>query len=194
MSFNLQYRRICSTENPIPLHDRRVTMWCATQLILLGTLFFEEIHGFSNCHRGTPICYRIPSSLAWLLNTCWKVWLFMYNGAPPHIVNAHVKDLLNTFFGDRHVLSRDLHHAWPQFVWLLFVGLSEVQCLLQAINLVMDDKRKHLTAISLHSFKYAVQYRSQHCLSNTCIVDEWRPTFWTFIVMNMVFAEIQMFC
>ncbi|GFW52636.1 dedicator of cytokinesis protein 1 [Trichonephila clavipes] len=51
--------------------------------------------------------------------------IFMQDGAPPHIARR-VKDLLRRSFGDDRVLSRHFHHAWPQSVRLLALGLPEV--------------------------------------------------------------------
>ncbi|GFV11931.1 uncharacterized protein TNCV_1784511 [Trichonephila clavipes] len=135
----------------------------------LSYLFFEEMRdsGFVTATvtgSGTPICYRITSSPAWLINTCWNV-RFLCRMALHPILLRRVKDLLRRSFGDDRVLSRHYHHAWPPRspdlspcdYWLWGYLKSQVyRDRPTSLGMLKDNIRLQCLTITLHMLYSAV--------------------------------------
>ncbi|GFW37710.1 uncharacterized protein TNCV_4629151 [Trichonephila clavipes] len=122
-SVNTRSCRIWETDNPhstleVPLHSRKVTVWCGfSTSFILGPYFFEDLSA------GGPVtCSIIGQRYASLLRNkiipdlparqCLSRIIFMQEIAPPHIICC-VKDVLKHHFTEERVISRQFRHLWP---------------------------------------------------------------------------------
>ena len=101
-----------------PLHSAYITVWCGfTSSFILGPFFFEEMtpRGPVRC-RVTSASYRnllvqhvIPALQE---RNCDHTFIFMRDGATPHVARQ-VKDLLRETFSNDRINSRQFPDVWP---------------------------------------------------------------------------------
>ncbi|UYV61976.1 hypothetical protein LAZ67_1007240 [Cordylochernes scorpioides] len=185
---NTKNSRIWATENPrifteMPLHQRRVIVWCGfTSSFIIGPFFFEEINGrtFKTVSvTGERYVQLLREKVIPILQDrqALSEITFMQDGGPPHISRG-AKQLLKDTFGEDRVISRHFIHQWPSRspdltpcdFWLWGYIKSRVyRCRPTTLVMLKASIRRHVSSISSDMLFNAVQsviYRLQSVFEN----------------------------
>ncbi|UYV65386.1 hypothetical protein LAZ67_3004168 [Cordylochernes scorpioides] len=164
---NTQNSRIWATENPrifteMPLHQRRVIVWCGfTSSFIIGPFFFEEINGrtFKTASvTGERYVQLLREKVIPILQDrqALSEITFMQDGEPPHISRGG-KQLLKDTFGEDRVISRHFIHQWPSrspdltpcdfWIWG-YIKSRVYRCRPTTLVMLKASIRRHVSSIS----------------------------------------------